>query len=288
MHSSSQRERETARISNGNLKIQTRFYENGLTLNALFWTMKDMSQNAFSLIVCLPGEAPARHDLTDTAASLGRSPENSIQMLVAEVSVKHGSIVPTENSFRLIDGGSTNGTKVNGAAIGEEGVELKPMDKILFGTVIPAYFVPTAILNSTPIEELIASLGSAAAAPAARPKTAPVAIAQAVPLTAGSPAAGAATVKLDQVRTPGPGPVAPAKLPAPGAPPRAPGAPPAAAPPRAPGAPPAAAPGPPQPGKLPIAPPAGGAAPAPVPLKRPTPGAPPSIPLPKLPPKPGQ
>ncbi|HQZ27646.1 MAG: FHA domain-containing protein [Verrucomicrobiales bacterium] len=259
-----------------------------IDIDATFWTMADMSQNAFSLIVCLPGEAPVRHDLTDATASLGRSPENSIQMLVAEVSVKHGSLVPTANSFHLVDGGSTNGTKVNGVVVGAEGIELTPMAKILFGTVVHAYFVPTAILDSTPMDELIASLN--AAAPGAQPKTAPIAIAQAVPLPVGTPAAGAATVKLDQVRTPGPGPVAPAKLPAPGGPLRAPGAPPAALPPRAPGAPPAAAPrapGPPQPGKLPIAPPAGGA-PTPVPLKKPVPGAPPSIPLPKLPPKPGQ
>ena len=263
-----------------------------------------MSSQAFSLIVCLPDEAPSRHDLTDAPVTIGRSPENSLQILVAEVSVKHGSIGRAGDSFVVADSGSTNGTTVNGSPVGAEGVALSPMDKIVFGTLVPAYFVPSVVLDSTPMEELIASIEAApkAAAPASAPKTAPVAVRAAVPLP-GGPAPGASTVKLDQVRGPAPAPggVRPAAVPLaprqplPGAPaggppkppgaPAAPAAPGAPAPLRPPGVTPAAPrPAGVQPAKLPAAPPAG--APAPIPLKRPAPGAP-TIPLPKLPPKPG-
>jgi hypothetical protein len=258
-----------------------------------------MSSQAFSLIVCLPEEPPVRHDLTDATVTIGRSPENGLQVLVAEVSVKHGSIGRSGESFVIADGGSTNGTTVNGASVGPEGVALSPMDKIVFGTLVPAYFVPSVVLDSTPMEELIASIEAApkAAVAVAQPKTAPVATAAraAVPLP-GGPVVGASTVKLDQVRGPAPGGVRPAAVPlaprqplpgAPaGGPPKPPGAPGAPVAPRPPGVAPVTAPRPGavQPAKLPTAPPAG--APAPIPLKRPAPGAP-TIPLPKLPPKPG-
>lgn len=265
-----------------------------------------MSSPAFSLILCLPDEAPARHDLTHESITIGRSPENGLQILVAEVSVTHGSLARAGESFVLTDSGSTNGTTVNGAPVGPEGVTLSAMDKIVFGTLVPAYFVPAVVLETTPMEELIASIEAApkTAPLAVQIKTAPVAVRAAVPLAAGV-APGATTVKLDQVRAPSPGGAVPAPVPLaprqplPGAPaggppkpPGVPGAPVAPAPLRAPGVAPLAAPlaaprpvgG--QPAKLPTAlPPVG--APAPIPIKRVAPGAP-TIPLPKPPPRPGQ
>jgi len=261
-----------------------------------------MSQNSFSLIVFLPGEAPVPYDLQGDTITFGRSPENNIQMLIAEVSVRHGQFVKEGEGYRIVDPGSTNGTKVNGAAVGPEGVALGPMDRLVFGTVVQAYFVPAAVLASTTPADLVASLESAAAVTPANPKTAPVSVApanapaapirSAVPVSvAPAPNPGGATVKLDQVRAPGtavrPAPVptsprlpvagAPAGGP-PKAPPAAPGKPSVGMPPKAPG----------QPAR-PVAPPAAGVPGAlqPVPLKRPAPSSP-TIPLPKLPPKPGQ
>ena len=245
-----------------------------MTERHLFPTLTAMSSAEFSLIICLPDEAPARHDLSDGAVSIGRSPDNGLQILVAEVSVKHGSIGREGEAFILADSGSTNGTTVNGAPVGSDGVALSPMDKIVFGTFVPAYFVPSVVLDSTPMEELIASIEAApkVAAPAAHLKTAPVATAvrAAVPLP-GEPAAGSSTVKLDQVRGPAPSGIRPATVPLA---PRQP----------LPGGPAAQRPAGVQPAKLPAVPPAG--SPAPIPLKRPAPGAA-TIPLPKLPPKPG-
>lgn len=256
-----------------------------LTGLLLFPTLMAMSSTAFSLIICLPGEAPARHDLTDETIAIGRSPENGLQLLVAEVSVKHGSVSRSGDTFTIADSGSTNGTTVNGTPVESAGVNLNPMDKIVFGTLVPAYFVPSAVLDSTPMEELIASIESAAGA-AAEPKTAPIATAVRAALPVAAEASpGATTVKLDQVRGPAPAPggVRPAPVPLRQPLPVSPGG----GPPRPPGAP--APPSAPRPAGAqlanPPAAPAGGV-PQPIPLKRPAPGAP-TIPLPKLPPKPG-
>lgn len=233
--------------------------------------MRPMSSQAFTLLVDMPGTGIARHDLEGDSLSLGRGPDNDIQILVSEVSVKHGGLESTATSYKLVDNGSTNGTKVNGAKIGDGGKELAPMDRILFGETIKGYFVPGAVLQSTTPEELVASI-EAKAAEAPKPGTAPVAVSPvkpAVALPAGGANPGAQTVRLDQVK-PG-APVRPAPA-LPGAP-----KPPGAAP---------AVPAAPRPAGGPPAP--GGAKPvAPVPLKKPGAPAPPSIPLPKKPPTSG-
>lgn len=279
-----------------------------------------MSENSFSLIVALPGEEPIAHELQGDAITFGRSPENQIQVLVAEVSVRHGQLVREDDGYRIVDPGSTNGTRVNGQPIGPEGVVLNPMDRLLLGTLVPAYFVPSSMLAANAPAKLIATI-EASAAPA-RVKTAPVSIASpaaaapgvraAVPLGAPAPVVpgGPATVKLDQLRAPGPGvrpapvptaprlpaapaAVAPAAAPAPLRPPGvAPVAPvaPANAPaaPAAPGAPAPVRPAAPLAAAIPVKPAAGvipvnpvsGA--STVPIKRAAPSAP-TIPLPKKP-----
>jgi hypothetical protein len=268
-----------------------------------------MSSTFFSLIVQIPGREPVRHDLSGDQITIGRSPDNKIQILVAEVSVKHGELVKSGDQYRIVDLGSTNGTLVNGAKVNGAGADLAPMDKLLLGATIPAYFVPSAVLAATPLNELIASLEAAPKA-VVLVQTAPVAVAvpvaTAVPAPAGArpgapgvpprpgipapavsgrpPAAvavpagipapvasGAATVRLEQVRpAAGAGPVRLAG-PAPGGAPR-----------------------PPISGMVKAPPvPGGASAPqpkAPLPLKRPPTvgGAPPSIPLPKGPSAPGK
>lgn len=271
-----------------------------------------MSNNAFSLVVKIAGQDPVKHDLEADSITFGRGPDNGIQVLVAEVSVKHGELEKSGDTYKIADHGSSNGTTVNGSPVNSDGTELAPMDKILLGSTTPAFFVPTAIAGSGSLEELIAGIE---AAPKGAPVTAPVAVAAAVaPATPGKPAplqpaavkpaavapaapgkpaplqpaavkpaavapapvAGASTVKLEQVQVPKPGVAAPAGPVAPkvgGAP--APMKPPGAAP-VAPAAPAAPSPGgPPAPAAM--KPP--GAVPAPVPLKKVEPKAP-SIPLP--------
>ncbi len=170
-----------------------------------------MPKQEFSLIVSMPDRDPSQHKLEGDSVSVGRGPDSGIQILVAEVSVQHGAFEATEEGWKLVDGGSTNGTKVNGAPVGD-GVELSPMDRILFGDTIPAYFVPTAVLEATPVEELIASID-------AEKKDAPALVAEAAPAApvkpvGTAPSTGNSTVKLGQVKPGAPVPVAAQTTPA--------------------------------------------------------------------------
>lgn len=258
----------------------------------------------------MPEEDPVRHDLEGEKITFGRGPDNDIQVLVSEVSVKHGEFVAAGDGYKLVDNGSTNGTKVNGTKIDSSGKELEAMDKILLGETIDCYFVATSVLEASDMADLIKDIEAKA------PKTGTAPVAVAAPAGGGGAPAPA---------KPAPGGVKPAPVAPGGAKPPTPapgGAKPAPAAPAQPAQPAAANPGaatvkldqvrppasgggpaqPPQPGgvKPPTAAPAppagakppapGGAAPQPVsptPLKRPDapgesgePAAPPKIPLP--------
>ena len=224
-----------------------------------------MPNQEFSIIVSMPDQDPSQHKLEGDSVSVGRGPDSGIQILVAEVSVQHGAFEATEEGWKLVDGCSTNGTKVNGAPVGD-GVELSPMDRILFGDTIPAYVVPTAGLEATPVEELIGCIDAEKKdAPAPVAEAAPAAAAPAAPVkpAATAPSSGTSTVKLGQVKPGAPVPVAAQTTPAKPAPVALGGA--------APGAP-----------KLPPKP---GGAPG-APKLPPKPGGAPAAP--KLPPKPGK
>lgn len=175
-----------------------------------------MPNQEFSIIVSMPDQDPSQHKLEGDSVSVGRGPDSGIQILVAEVSVQHGAFEATEEGWKLVDGGSTNGTKVNGAPVGD-GVELSPMDRILFGDTIPAYFVPTAVLEATPVEELIGCIDAEKKdAPAPVAEAAPAAAAPAAPVkpAATAPSSGNSTVKLGQVKPGAPVPVAAQTTPA--------------------------------------------------------------------------
>lgn len=145
-----------------------------------------MSNNAFSLVVKITGQDPVKHDLAADTISFGRGPDNAIQILVAEVSVKHGELVKSGDTYKIADHGSSNGTKLNGVPVNSDGSNMAPMDKVLLGSTTPVYFVPTAIAESGSLEELIAGIE---AAPKGAPLAAPVATAAAVsPAALGKPA----------------------------------------------------------------------------------------------------
>jgi adenylate cyclase len=76
-----------------------------------------MSDNLLQSWLRLPdGE---RHDLNGTC-SIGRSPENSLQLPDHEVSRRHAIIqAQGEREFWLVDLGSANGTYVNGRRISQ-------------------------------------------------------------------------------------------------------------------------------------------------------------------------
>lgn len=160
----------------------------------------------------MPEEDPVRHDLEGDKITFGRGPDNDIQVLISEVSVKHGEFIAEGDSYKIVDNGSTNGTKVNGTKIDSSGRELEAMDKVLLGETIDCYFVATAVLEASEISELINDIDAKA------PKTGTAPIAVAAP--AGGGGAKPAPVKPAPVAPGGAKPPTPApggpKPPAPG------------------------------------------------------------------------
>jgi FHA domain-containing protein len=72
-----------------------------------------------------------RKVLGDTPFRFGRMPENNLVIPDPNVSRSHAEIRPVGSSFVLVDLGSTNGTKVNGATISQH--TLRPGDTISIG-----------------------------------------------------------------------------------------------------------------------------------------------------------
>jgi predicted component of type VI protein secretion system len=212
-----------------------------------------MSSKLFSLIVSISKQAPVTHELSGDSVSVGRGPDNDIQILVSEVSVKHAELKIDGNSVSISDLGSTNGTKVNGESVEEGGVELVSKSKMVFGETVLAYLLSAEDLAGSPVEDLIESIDKAEETAATKTEPIAAVVAPVEPkASAASGATGASTIKLTSVQP----------LKAGGGKPPAPAV-------RAP-----VAPQVPQPV-------------APVPLKRPGSGAvPKAVPLPKFPPKP--
>jgi pSer/pThr/pTyr-binding forkhead associated (FHA) protein len=73
------------------------------------------------------------HDLVEETYTIGRSPENSIQLEDTSVSGRHAELVVVAENCYLKDLGSTNGTVVNGQPVKE--VQLRAGDRIRFGKV---------------------------------------------------------------------------------------------------------------------------------------------------------
>ena len=72
------------------------------------------------------------HELVDDVTSIGRASSNTIQITDEKSSRNHFRIEKSGSAFRLIDLGSTNGTKLNGARIGAE-IDLKAGDQLCVG-----------------------------------------------------------------------------------------------------------------------------------------------------------
>lgn len=93
------------------------------------------------LLVSLPDGSTAVHELVEASISLGRLPENALQIEDASVSSQHAELTLTENGdYLLTDLGSTNGTQLNGRDLAEgEGHPLTAGDRIRFGHIETAY-----------------------------------------------------------------------------------------------------------------------------------------------------
>jgi pSer/pThr/pTyr-binding forkhead associated (FHA) protein len=76
---------------------------------------------------------PVAHELAEDLISLGRSPENLIQLDDPSISSRHAQLELVGNDYCLKDLGSTNGTRVNGEAVSS--VTLRSGDRVRFGKV---------------------------------------------------------------------------------------------------------------------------------------------------------
>ncbi len=73
------------------------------------------------------------HELAENAITLGRSPENMIQIDDSSVSGRHARFDLVGDDYHLKDLESTNGTRVNGQPI--QSILLRAGDRIRFGKV---------------------------------------------------------------------------------------------------------------------------------------------------------
>jgi predicted component of type VI protein secretion system len=117
--------------------------------------------------VYLSEDNQAVHELAEEAMTVGRLPDNTIQIEDGSVSSHHAEIVFEGGEYHLHDKGSTNGTFVNGAQV--TSVVLKNGDQVRFGSIETVYAAEAQSSASAPLpksEKAAASLGSDSARPA--------------------------------------------------------------------------------------------------------------------------
>ena len=78
-----------------------------------------------------------RIPLGQKTITFGRSPEATVQLADPNVSRNHAEIRPNGNGWLLVDLGSTNGTRVNGARVNSHA--LTEGDEIAFGATIVTF-----------------------------------------------------------------------------------------------------------------------------------------------------
>lgn len=89
------------------------------------------------LSVTLPDSAPVFYELSEELNTIGRAPENTIQLDEPSVSGRHAEVLVVGDNCQLKDLDSTNGTLVNGQPI--TSVQLRSGDRIRFGKVEACY-----------------------------------------------------------------------------------------------------------------------------------------------------
>ncbi len=89
------------------------------------------------LQISLPDGTEATHDLTEDVITVGRLPDNTIQIDDASVSSHHAELTLEGGDYVLADLESTNGTKVNGA-VHSHG-KLQDGDVVRFGKIESVY-----------------------------------------------------------------------------------------------------------------------------------------------------
>lgn len=107
------------------------------------------------------------HELTEDKVTVGRLPDNGLQIEDGSVSSYHAELVLENGEYHLHDKGSTNGTFVNGEQT--TSALLKNGDQIRFGSIETVYAADVKSAASAPLprsEKAAVSLSSSSARPA--------------------------------------------------------------------------------------------------------------------------
>ena len=90
-----------------------------------------------SLFVIQGADQGKRFELKTKPMALGRDQSNPIRLHDTEVSRRHAEVRPVDNSYRIVDLGSANGTFVNGRRV--EQAPLANGDLLMLGRVALRY-----------------------------------------------------------------------------------------------------------------------------------------------------
>lgn len=92
------------------------------------------------LQITLPDGADFTHELVEDTVTVGRAPDNALEIADISVSSHHAQLVLSGGDYVLTDIGSTNGTKLNGKRVNpNEEHPLQNGDTITFGNIDAAY-----------------------------------------------------------------------------------------------------------------------------------------------------
>ncbi len=92
------------------------------------------------LHVTLQDGSHSTHELTEDVATIGRLPDNVVQLDDGSVSSHHARLTLRDGDYILQDLGSTNGTRLNGARVEAEAEHpLQEGDSLRFGSVDAVY-----------------------------------------------------------------------------------------------------------------------------------------------------
>lgn len=119
------------------------------------------------LRITLPDGQTNTLEIHEDRISIGRLPDNTLQIEDDSVSSHHAEIVPDGAVCQLIDLGSTNGTFVNGEPAGE--ITLVDGDSVRFGQIEGVFSSAEETVGSQPLPDsgrAEVAIGSASGRPA--------------------------------------------------------------------------------------------------------------------------
>jgi pSer/pThr/pTyr-binding forkhead associated (FHA) protein len=103
------------------------------------------------LQIFLPEGPESSLELPEDITSVGRVPENVLQIEDDSVSSSHAQIFFKDGKFHVLDLGSTNGTFLNGEKIHES--PLNSGDEVRFGSVATLFSIPVVVAEETPLPQ---------------------------------------------------------------------------------------------------------------------------------------